>query len=280
VLDVTSVAAQLRFAALRKVYYDQFWSDAAAQAEARLEKWDFGFHRLHREGMTVVARQSELGLDSHLMLNLIGNKLLTLKLLAEQGFAVPRHTLFSLRNRKPALDLMAETGRPVVVKPVSGTGGGNGVTTGITSRRQLLGAAWLAARYDTQLLAEEQVQGHSYRLLYLDGILIDAIRREPPRIVGDGKSTIRALVKAENQRRLRKRPFTALSPLRLDRDAKHYLAAQGLTSLNMLAEGETVVIKRAVNQNSAAENHVVTSRVHPATAAAGPLLSCTFTSLI
>jgi cyanophycin synthetase len=167
----------------------------------------------------------------------------------------------------PALSLIGTTGRPIVVKPVSGTGGGNGVTTGITSRGDLIRAAWLASRFDTRLVAEEQVEGHSYRLLFLDGELLDAVRRDPPRLIGDGKRTIRALVNAENHRRLTQRPFTALSPLRLDQDALNYLRAQGLTPQSCPEAGETVIIKRAVNQNGAADNHAVTHLVHPLTAA-------------
>lgn len=268
VLDVPSVVAQLRFAALRRQFYDRYWLAVAQRLGATCEKWDFGYHRLSRDGRTAIVRLSELRLDDHLTLDLMGNKALTLRLLIEQGFDVPRHARFTLSDLRPAVSLMARTGRPIVVKPVSGTGGGSGVTTGITGKAGLARAAWLASRFDTDLLAEEQIEGHSYRLLYLDGQLIDAIRRDPPRLTGDGKSTVRALVAAENHRRLHDRPFTALNPLRLDRDALNYLKAQNLTASSRPALGETVVVKRAVNQNAAADNHVLTGTVHPATVAA------------
>jgi cyanophycin synthetase len=215
---------------------------------------------------------SEVRLDDHLTLRLMGNKLLTYRLLAEQGLDVPRHVRCAPASLDPAHRLMAEIGRPLVVKPVGGTGGGQGVTTGITDAKSLRRAARLASRFDPDLIAEEQIEGASYRLLYLDGRLIDAVRRDPPRLVGDGKSTIRQLMKAETRRRLTGRPFTALRPLRLDRDAQNYLAAHGLSSSNVPAAGEVIVVKRAVNENSAAENHVVRGEVHPATAALGARL--------
>jgi D-alanine-D-alanine ligase-like ATP-grasp enzyme len=267
-LDIPAVVAQLRFGALRRIYYDRFWIATAECLGATCEKWDGGYHRLNRNGLTAIVRLSELRLDDHLTLDLMGNKALTLQLLEEQGFAVPRHVRFTLNRLKPALSLIATTGRPIVVKPASGTGGGSGVTTGITGLGGLIRAAWLASRFDPDLIAEEQIEGHSYRLLYLDGVLVDAIRRDPPRLTGDGKSTVRALVRAENQRRLNLRPFTALSPLRLDGDALNYLKAQNLTPASRLADGETIVVKRAVNQNTAADNHVVMDLVHPATIAA------------
>ena len=215
---------------------------------------------------------SEVRLDDHLTLALMGNKLLTYRLLAEQGLDVPRHARCAPTNLEPAHRLMAETGKPVVVKPVSGTGGGQGVTTGVTDAKSLRRAAWLASRFDPDLIAEEQIEGASFRLLYLDGKLIDAVRRDPPRLVGDGNSTIRQLVKAENRRRLTGRPFTALSPLRLDRDAQNYLTAQGLFPSSVPAADAIIVVKRAVNENTAAENHMVCGEVHPATAALGARL--------
>ena len=245
VLDVPAIAAQLRFAELRRRYYSQLWVRVA-----------------ERQGV------SDLRLDDHLTLDMMGDKLLTHRLVAEQGFEVPKYTRFSLSNLKPALDLMAECGRPVVVKPVGGTGGGNGVITGVLDKGGLMRAAFLASRFDTRLLAEEQREGHSYRLLYLDGTLIDAIRRDPPSVTGDGLSSIARLIAAENEKRLKTLPFTAMSPLRLDRDALNFLASQIMSPRSKPAVGETVIVKRAVNQNNASENHVVLGEVHAATKAA------------
>ncbi|MGH6820227.1 MAG: hypothetical protein ACREDU_05125, partial [Methylocella sp.] len=249
-LDVRGSMAALRFAALRRDYYDAFWIDAAEQIAAVCETWGPEYHRISRSGLSIIVRQSEVRLDDSLTLDLMGNKLLTYRLLAEQGFTIPRHVRFSFSDLAPAVSLIGTTGRPIVVKPVSGTGGGNGVTTGVVSRAGLIRAAWHASRFDPDLIAEEQIDGHSYRLLFLDGMLLDAVRREPPRVTGDGKRSIRALVRAENQRRLAGQPFTALSPLRLDRDALSYLAAQDLTPRSKLGPGETIVVKRAVNQNT------------------------------
>jgi cyanophycin synthetase len=271
-LDVPAVLEQLRFRVLRREFYNGFWQEAAASVGASCETWDFGYHRIARDGLSTLTHLSEVRLDDHLTLKLMGNKLLTYRLLAEQGLDVPRHVRCAPAGLEPAYSLMAEIGRPLVVKPVSGTGGGQGVTTGITDAKSLRRAARLASRFNLELIAEEQIEGASYRLLYLDGRLIDAIRRDPPRLVGDGKSTIRQLMKAETRRRLTDRPFTALSPLRLDRDAQNYLASHGLSPSNVPAAGEVIVVKRAVNENTAAENHVVLDEVHSATTALGARL--------
>ena len=54
-------------------------------------------------------------------------------------------------------------------------------------------ATALASRYGKRLLIENQAAGTMYRLLFLDGQLLDTVRRLAARVVGDGRSSIREL---------------------------------------------------------------------------------------
>ena len=271
-LDVPSVLAQVRFAELRRRYYAAYWSRTAQEIGATCETLEFGYTRLGRSGTSVIVRGAEVRLDDHLTLDLMGNKAMTYRLMTELGYAVPRHLRFRVGGLAAAEAFLRDLHRPLVVKPVAGTGGGRGVTTGITDAGTLARAAWSASRFDPDLLAEEQLDGHSYRLLFLDGRLVDAIRRDPPRVTGDGHHNIAKLVADENRKRLSALPFSALSPLAIDRDSRLYLAAQHLTPRSVPAMGETIIVKRAVNQNNAAENVVVRDSVHPSTIASGARL--------
>jgi D-alanine-D-alanine ligase-like ATP-grasp enzyme len=262
--DPGALRDRQRFAALRRTFYAGLWNAAATRLGGRCSGMDFGFQRISRNGLDIVVRGGELRLDDQLTLDLMGNKLLTFRLLGELGCAVPRHARFRFGELSPALDMMARSGRPIVVKPLCGSGGGNGVTTGITSHAGLRRAALAALAYDSDLLAEEQIEGHSYRLLFFDGSLVDAVRRDPPRLTGDGHASIARLARAETERRLKATPAIAMNPLGIDREARHYLAAQGLSPRAVPATGETVVLKRAVNQNGRSENHVV-ANLHAAT---------------
>lgn len=267
-LDVPDIRQHLKFKALRQRYYDLFWARVAEETGATFRKWDKGFTRLTRNGTVLVMRGPDVRLDDHLTLDLMGNKALTYELLTELGVAVPRHARFNITNLAPALAFLAKAGRPLVVKPNFGTGGGRGVTTGISTALDLRKAAFWAARFDPDLIVEEQIEGQSWRLLFIDGRFLDAVRRDPPRITGDGRHSIAALVAAENAARLTGRPFTALSPIRIDHECKAYLAAQELSHRSIPQAGEVVILKRAVNENAAAQNHALREKVHPATIAA------------
>lgn len=264
-LNLPELSALVRFRGRRSVFWRQFWSDAAAQAGARFQPLEGGYFRMERDGLTVMARGGELPLDSHLMLEMMGDKALSYKLLAELGAAIVPHLAVSANDQRSALAFARQRGWPVVIKPASGTGGGRGVTTGIADEAALARAMRYAARYDRRLIVEKQLAGQSYRLLYAGGKLLDAVRREPPFVVGDGKSSIAALVRRENKARLSGQEFTALNPILTNPDYRNTLRAQGLSPRSVPELGEMVTIKTAINENSRTGNHSVTDQVHPDT---------------
>lgn len=271
-LDLPGLYRLHRFQGLRKAFYRELWEQAARSVGADFQDWDFGYFRISRGGSTTMVKLGSVMMDNHLMLDLMGNKPLTYALLGEKGHAVPEFRVYSMQSLHKAEAFLELHGGPVVVKPATGSGGGRGVTTGIGNRRALRKASRLAARYDGTLLVEEQIDGQSYRLLYLDSEFIDAVRRDPPTLTGDGRHSIRDLVRMENRSRLSGRPFSALSPLQIDQDCHHRLRALGLSPRSRLAAGNTIVLKRAVNENSADGNHSVRHQVHPETIARGARL--------
>ncbi len=265
--NLYALLEHLRFKELRDAYYRELWSKAAKSVGAHYAGWRFGFSRISRDGLTIVVRQGEVMLDSHLTLELMGNKTLVYQLMAEQGFCVPHYRPFTMATLDKAAKFLDSQSGEIVVKPAAGTGGGRGVTTGINSRAMLKKASRYAARFSPDLVVEQQLEGKSFRLLYLGGKFIDAVRRDQPVIVGDGKKTIRQLAAKENARRLGKDPATALNPLKIDQDARVWLASIGLSPSFKPQAGAKVLVKRAVNENSAGQNHNVRNKVHPSTIA-------------
>jgi D-alanine-D-alanine ligase-like ATP-grasp enzyme len=263
--NVPEVLELLRFRELRAAYYRDYWTRAATEIGAETGEWPGGLRWIKRNGKTIPVKLYHVPLDDHLTVELLGNKPVVLSLLAELGCPVPAFHAFSMQTLDRAEAFNFTVDRPFVVKPAAGAGAGRGVTTGVTGARALRRAAAYASRFSSELLAEEQIDGSSFRLLYLNGRLIDAIRRDPPRLTGDGRNSIRRLIKLENLRRRRDRPYTALSPIRIDPDMKAALAAQGLSLNSHLEDRRIVAVKRACNENAAAQNYNVLDKVHGAT---------------
>jgi cyanophycin synthetase len=246
---------------LRARWYEQLWESAAAEVGARFKHLGHGMCAIERDGLVTRMRQNCTAIDDPVTLNIALNKALCNKLLTEAGLPIPRHAEFTLRTLSAAVAFLEKVGGEVVVKPAAGTGGGQGVTTGIRSPRQLAWAATLAAQAGGDLLVEQQVPGDNYRLLYLDGVLLDAVQRRPPSVTGDGRSTVRQLVEEANAARLRRGASIAQVLMSIDMDMKHTLARQGLSLRSVPAAGAVVPVKTVINQNFAADNVTVTNRL-------------------
>jgi len=261
---------------LRNAFYGCFWREAAQIVGAEVEDLGYGFLRIRKNGKWTLVNLYRVPLDGPLSLQLAGNKPLMSRLLRECGFLVPEFVEYDLTTMGRAREFLRTLKGPAVVKPASGTGGGRGVTTKIMDGDRLRQASFYAAVFDGSLLIEEEVPGHSYRLLYLDGQLIDAVRRDPPTVVGDGARSIDTLMRHESAARLRGAyPYGALSPLTKDLECVFNLQRQGLTPRDTPAANQRIMVKSVVNQNSRWENHRILEQVHPSIAEAGSRLVTT-----
>jgi D-alanine-D-alanine ligase-like ATP-grasp enzyme len=237
----------------RTRFYRRVWREAAESLGADVHNWAKETLAIRLDGRATYVDCNCTSIDGPATLQRAGNKPLVAKRLAEDDLPVPAWRQFSLSSVADALDFM-RAGRDYVVKPACDTGAGHGVTTHVRSRSDLFRAAARAAVFGRDLSIEEQVEGGNYRLLYLDGILLDAVLREPPTVTGDGRSTIRALVERANQMRLASGAAAAQTLLSCDLEMQQTLARQGLTPAWVLRAGQIVRLKSVVNDNSAAEN--------------------------
>ncbi len=252
------------FAVIKKQFYQRMWQQAADAIGATMDDVGSGFYRIRRGEQITFVRGSDVMLDNHLLLKMAGNKPLMQKLMAERGYPVLPCRVFERSDLGPARRFLAEADGPCVVKPAECGAAGKGITTGIETVAELRKAAHWAGQFERRLLIERQVAGHSYRLLYLRGECIDAIRRDPPEVTGDGRRPIRALIELENRARLSaKDDVLALHPIVPDPDLRMTLHRQGLSLKSVPAAGQKVIVKTVVNQNSRRQNHRVFEDVHP-----------------
>ena len=169
---------------------------------------------------------------------------------------VPEYLEFQDWDPSKALEFLNGGGGDYVVKPALDTGAGIGVTSGVRTASDLHRAILRASRAGDRILVERQASGSEYRVLVLDGVVIDIVCRHPPAVVGDGRSTIAQLIGAENRRRLEGDAFERLRMLTADLDCVLALRREGL-ELAHVAAGRRVVVKGVVNQNAPAENETL-----------------------
>jgi cyanophycin synthetase len=198
-------------------------------------------------------QQNTTALDQAIVVATAQNKPLVHRLLAKLRLRTPAYCEFTLDEIAKAAAFVASSACKCVVKPANG-GGGRGVTTGITGTFDLIRAAASAAVYGGHLMVEQHVRGDVYRLLYLDGVLLDAVLRRPSVVIADGRSTVRGLIHLENEVRLNVGPNLAHALIVIDMDVRSTLANQGLTLSAVPASGTAVTLKTVINDNSQRDN--------------------------
>jgi cyanophycin synthetase len=97
----------------------------------------------------------------------------------------------------------------------------------------------------------------------LDGELLDVVRSVPAHLTGDGRSTIEALIIAENERRVSAKGALGLSLLGVNLDMVIALERSGLDLSSVLAAGRRVAIGAVTNNNAVEENETFTGELSP-----------------
>ena len=248
---------------IRHTIYEQIWREAADAANARIERLGPGLFELSRDGVATRVFHQMVDLDDPVTLKVALDKALVHRLLAAAGIAIPNHLEFDVRDPTPALEFLARAGGPCVVKPAAGTGGGSGTTAGLTRPAELMRARLRAAASSERLLIERQVAGAVYRLLFLDGELLDVVRSVPAHLTGNGRSTIESLIAAENERRITAKGVAGLSPQNVNLDMMLALERAGLTLSSVLPAGRTIAIGAVTNNNAVEDNETFRGKLAP-----------------
>jgi D-alanine-D-alanine ligase-like ATP-grasp enzyme len=244
---------RLRQAGHKVAGYSAIWRDAADAVGADLDDLGGGFLRIRRAGTSTIVKGQAVMLDDAVTLRLADDKGVVHQLLRARGLSVAAQLAFDEADPTPAADFLEDCAAACFVKPAGNSGGGAGATGGVRERGDLLRAALKASRWSRRLLIERQAPGPVYRLLLLDGELLDVVRRRPPELVGDGRSTVADLVALENASRLNERSLVG-SLLRLDLDAVLTLRESGLSPGSVPAAGRVFRVKSATSQNARRDN--------------------------
>jgi D-alanine-D-alanine ligase-like ATP-grasp enzyme len=253
---------------VRRCCNDGFTDAVLAEAERRgLASWLIEpDNRLYQLGSGACSRWlvgSATDADSHFGTILCADKSRSHRLMRRLGIPVPRQVVVREEEELPAA--LARVGLPCVVKPIDQEQG-RGVAVGLADLEAVRRARREAARYGEAVLVEEQIAGCDHRLTVLGGRFRFAVRREPPRLRGDGQRSVAALIEALNADRRQRRARDGVSgPLRIDAAVEERLAAAGFRLTSVLPAGQELTLRLNANVSAGGLREDVSEQVHPAT---------------
>lgn len=177
----------------------------------------------------------------------------TARLLRQAGLPGAQHRLVA--TVEEALEACVAIGFPVVVKP-NDQEQGHGVAAGLEHPKEVASAFSAAVQYSPNVLVERHAQGFTHRLTVALGDVIRVVQRIPGGVTGDGLSSVRELLLAQQQTKLwRERVrVTGLPGTTLDEEALEMLSRQTLTPESVVASGQFVPLRRRDNFSAGGTN--------------------------
>lgn len=150
-----------------------------------------------------------------------------------------------------------------VIKPSVGSHG-EGISVDLRSYDDII-QGWHAAKaaqpYAT-ILIEEFIASVDLRVLVFAGRAEVAMMRVPANVVGDGTSSVEALVRKKNALR-RDNPRLRNAPIVIDEVAQRFLKSQGRTVQSVPSADELVLLRGNANLSSGGDSIVVTQMLDP-----------------
>jgi len=164
----------------------------------------------------------------------------------------------SCRDIDAAYQYARKIGFPVIVKPNSGSQG-IGISL-VFNKQEFYRAIRAIFKLDRVLLVQKFVQGTDCRLVVLDKKVISAYQRIPLRVVGDGKSTIKKLLKFKQDQ------FVASSrDTQIKTDDPRILAKlkrQKLTFQSVPTKGQVVYLLDNANLSTGGDSVDIVNNIH------------------
>lgn len=174
--------------------------------------------------------------------------------LERYGFPVPKQIKY---DRWASAQAFLEKYKSVVVKPCR-EWGGRGVSVAVTTGADLKGAIARAQKFGGDVVVEQYVEGQDQRLIFVDGLFVAAIRREPAFVVGNGTSSIRALILRKN---VRSGNNGTGNRIPLDAETRRNLAALGLGYGSVPRKGVSVQVRLTSNYHTGGSVSEITDSV-------------------
>ena len=222
------------------------------------------FIRLKKDdNIQYVKQATKTSLDNYATVLAMENKLVTKKILAEQGIKVPSGKEYTdADTAKRDFELL--NGKPVVIKP-NQTNFGIGITILKENRNEI---AWqrgidIAFEHDSTILVEEFIAGKEFRFFVIGDEVVGILQRVPANVTGDGIKTIRELVEIKNQDPLRGKGYrTPLEKIKLEEAEAMFLKGQNLDFESIPAKDEIIYLRENSNISTGGDSIDFTDDIH------------------
>lgn len=210
---------------------------------------------LHRIQATLTDSTSAIGVE------IAQDKDDTKRVLENIGLPVPKGDV--VRTVEGALDIAADIGYPVILKPLAANHG-RGISGRVNDPDGLREAWQHSSAYGSRIVVEQFAEGRDHRVLVVNKKVVAVAERVPANVVGDGRRTIAELIEEANLDSRRGVGHTKiLTKIPTDERAIEHLARTGRTMQTVPAEHEVVTLAATANLSTGGTSIDRTDEMHP-----------------
>ncbi len=228
-----------------------------------LDRQDQFLELSYKDHVEYVRNGNQTSHDTYISHWVMGNKTVTKKLLAEQGFKVPGGSEYQTID-SALLDYDLYKDQAIVIKPKSTNYGiGISIFKDKFSKKSYKKALEIAFKEDKSVLVEEYISGTEYRFFVIDGVTQSVLLRKPANVLGDGEHTIRELIDEKNDDNLRGENHRApLAIIEMGELESLMLEQQGYDFDSVPEKDVTVYLRENSNISTGGDSLDITDDVH------------------
>jgi len=147
--------------------------------------------------------------------------------------------------------------KPIIIKPRTGSRGRH-TTTNINTLSELKNAWKLGKMLEPALVLEEHLFGSVYRATVINNELVGFFRADPPRITGNGTSTVKDLIEIKN-----KNHGERIGNIEINADLLSFIARAGYTLDSILEKDKTIDLSAKTGRLYGGYTKEMLPEIHP-----------------
>lgn len=177
--------------------------------------------------------------------------------LKKHGVPVPDYLEISSFNRKKAENIFSKLKKPIIVKPRAGSRGRHTITN-VNTLEQFHRGINVAGQLSPYLIVEEHLKGSVCRATFVGGVLAGFYLGASPTLLGDGKKTIRELIKDIDDKRPER-----VEPIRMGRELEEYIARSGFKIDDVLPDLAILPLTHRMGRLFGGQTKEMIDELHP-----------------
>lgn len=212
---------------------------------------------------TVLFKNIDCWINSSLWMRFARYKKLTYFMLEQYGIKVPKSIIVEsniwIRDKLKEAWLKF----PLVVKPAVWEHW-DWVSVNLKTLKEIETAIRFALKYDNKVLVQEFFKWWDFRIIIIGHKFIAAMNRVPAYIIWDWKSSIKEILKKENNNPLRWEWHEKnISKILVDKELKRYIADQWLDLSCVLPKDKKIFVRKNANLSTWGISIDVSNKIHP-----------------